>query len=37
MTTSADFFRGNFQGVPVVFLGRGESVSAEDFVLIFKD
>ncbi|VVO31265.1 hypothetical protein [Pseudomonas fluorescens] len=37
ITTSADFFRGNFQGVPVVFLGRDESVSAEDFVLIYKD
>lgn len=37
ITSSAEFFRGTFQGVPVVFLGRDESLSAEDFVLIYKE
>jgi hypothetical protein len=37
ITSSADFFRGTFLGIPVVFLGRSELSSAEDFVLIYKD
>ena len=33
ITTSAEFFRGAFLGVPVVFFNSGE-FPAEDFVLI---
>jgi hypothetical protein len=36
ITSSAEFFRGAFLGIPVVFLSSGE-FSVEDFVLIYKD
>lgn len=36
ITSSAEFFRGAFLGIPVVFLSA-EKFAVEDFALIFKD